>query len=119
MRLCIIVILLTISFFINNLCLANESKNSTDLVYNKFNKIISEYKAYLETIPKQTQESVINYRNKINALEEQKQKIYQELAPSTKNHLKMENLFKKRLPKNNNEFLIFKKKLLQELKSNK
>jgi hypothetical protein len=61
-------------------------------------KIIAEYKAYLDALPLEVKKEITDYRLELANINKQKRDLYKKLSDAGKEFLKMERQYKKRLP---------------------
>lgn len=64
----------------------------------EFEKIISEYKAYVAKVKPEIREEVIEYRKEVAKLNKQKRLLFRKLSQESQEYLKKEQEFKGRLP---------------------
>jgi Skp family chaperone for outer membrane proteins len=64
----------------------------------EFEKVIQEFKQYLEKLDPQIKEEIKDYRSKMQKLNQEKMDLYKKLSEAAQIHLKREREFKKKLP---------------------
>lgn len=78
---------------------SNKSSPTNNIVSDQeLQKIVTEFKEYLSTIPESVREEVIEYRRQIAVLMKQKRELFKTLSQDAQNYLKEEQKYKKKLP---------------------
>lgn len=71
----------------------------------EFQQVVDEYKSYAAKVDPSVRDEVITYRKEIAKLNKKKRLLYRKLSQEAQEHLKQEQQFKKRLPKNKQDLL--------------
>ncbi len=64
----------------------------------EFDKVIQEFKKYLEKLDPKIKQEIKDYRSKMQKFNQEKMDLYKKLSEAAQMHLKREREFKKRLP---------------------
>ena len=64
----------------------------------EYNKVMNEYKQYIDTVPLEIRKELEEYRIKIAEMNKAKKDLYKTLSQEAQAYMKTEQKFKKRLP---------------------